>query len=326
MRSTLPRLALGAATALAVGGLFASASPASADDIGGGATANGGGKYTVNVTITGSGAGHGGSLAGPPVSSGAPSVPSHCGYDKTIVTQQDLEALYHGDKAAAEKAMREGLNHDQAINGRNDVSQAWVDGELANWGKTGTWYVPQCDTTKDENGLFAFAARNPPFLSVDGNPPRVTWIPPQDLVEIAWRAMTLPDVTIGHDPVGNNPTYVNFNTFVWLADGVGKVGDYREVTASIGAEAATVRADSQSVTFATDDGASVSCASGGTAKDCALKFTHVGQARTITGTVNWTARTTQIPAGANPMGPVDQAMVGQVTMTVQQIQTVNGGN
>jgi hypothetical protein len=325
MRSTLPRLALGAAMAFAVGGLFAGGSPASADDVGGGATANGGGKYTVNVTVTGSGAGHGGSLAGPPVSSGGQvSVPSHCGYDKTLVTQEGLEAEYGGDKAKAEEALKSGVAQDNAINGRNDVSADWAAAELAHWGQKGTWYVGSCDSTQDINDLFAFNAHNPPFLSTDGNPPRVTWIPPQNLVEIAWRAMTLPDVTLLHDPAGNNPTYVNFDTYVWLNNGVGKVGDHLEVTASVGAEAATVVADSQSVTFSTDDGASVNCPSGGVAKDCPLRFTQVGKPRTISGTVHWTARTTQIPAGANPMGPVDQPMFGNVPITVQQIQSVNG--
>jgi hypothetical protein len=74
-------------------------------------------------------------------------------------------------------------------------------------------------------------------------------------------------------------------------------------------------------TFATDDGFTASNCGGSEAEHCVLRFHQVGDTRTITARVNWHAH-----GHVNGAPDMDDnaTMAGNATMTVQQIQTVNG--
>src|SRR4051794_2083150 len=139
------------------------------------------GKYTAYVTVSGNGVGRGGDLGVPPVSHGGGrvTVPSPCGYEKGI-RQEELEALqekYYPNGNAREVLAGEANKLD---NFDYPTDAAIARAQAAAWGKTGTWYVSQCDFDAEGIGLqeyrdYFFA--NPPVLVPDGTPAPVAAAP-----------------------------------------------------------------------------------------------------------------------------------------------------
>lgn len=336
MRRVLVFAAVMAASAV---GFAIPASPALADSASG--ESNGGGSYSVQVSVTGSGVGSGGSLPGGSAvssSGGSVSVPSPCGYG-VATTQESIEALVGGDKAAyAGTTPNYGPGGPESF----PVSVAWREAILANWGKSGTWYLPECDSSA-QGKLAQFTAENPPALVGPGGLPA----PPVPLVDlklleaVARDAMTLPKPVINYNPRSGAAaqTYVNVpgGTWFWATPSDGKdalkTGGERSVTASVPGRSVTVTARIDSITFKTtgvtkNGSTTVSCPDGGkpytagaasTASSCMLDYARSSGLGTyqVTSAVAWSASSS---LGTTLAGAV---MTDSIQLRVGEIQTVN---
>jgi len=305
------------------------AGPAAADSASG--QTNGGGSYVVQVNISGNGAGSGGSLTGGDgVSSGggSVSVPSPCGYG-AATTQQSIESMVGGDK---EKYASQQPNYGPNGAGAFPVSVAWRQAILANWGKQGTWYLPECDSGA-QGKLTQFVADNPPVLSGGGPPPQPQNIDPKFLEDIAIKAMTLPTPTVGFNPKASGPsqTFVNLGGGTWFWSSWPGPRNERVVTASLGAVSATAVATFNGTTFTTSGGAktgSVSCPDGGkpysrgASSSCILEYIRSSGSGsyTVTAASRWSATVTS--TGNGTRGIQGATMSGQTSVKVGEIQAV----
>jgi hypothetical protein len=335
------RLVRGASLVLAAGvaalaTAVTAAAPASAEGPGGGGGGGGAGspsngRYVAWVQISGNGAGSGGDLAGPPVSSsgggGRVSVPSPCGYSRGE-TQQSIEAAYiemaKGDVEYAKQLLLGMANKMDSLS-QYTMPSSTLKAKLQyeNWGKTGVWYDSLCDASVSDADFREYVYNVAPPVLTDGGPPPPPPLiaDPQLLHDIAVRAMTLPDPAV---QVVNPRTVVRLDTYVWVRpDDTGQ----RTVTAAVPGLSVTVTATAQSVSFTTTGAPSIDC---GVVKaatpSCALTWTRSsgrapGQQFGIVGHVDWTATATDgIPV---PGAQMDSAPLG---ITVLEVQTVNGGD
>lgn len=331
------RLVRGATLTLAAGVLaaVAAAAPAAAEGPGGGgggAGSPGNGKYVAWVQISGNGAGSGGSLAGPPVSSsgggGRVTVPSPCGYERGE-TQQSVEAAYlaaarpPGDVEDAKRLLLEQANKLDTL-AQYSMPDSTLKARLQyeNWGKTGVWYDSLCDASVN-NADFRDYVYNvaPPVLTNGGPPPPAQLIgDPALLHDIAVRAMTLPDPAV---QVVNPRTVVRIGTYVWVRPDDTAV---RTVTAAVPGAAVTVTATAQDVSFTSAGAPSIACGVvTAQTPSCALVYARSsarapGQQFRIAAQVAWTAAASDgIPVpGAQMVSP-------PLGITVLEVQTVNGG-
>jgi hypothetical protein len=310
---------------------FAAATPASAEGPGGGATSPSNGRYVAWVQITGNGAGAGGSLAGPPVSSsgggGRVAVPSPCGYARGE-TQQSVEKAYldanGGDVEAAKQALLNDAHRMAAMFTSYTLPNSTLKAQLQydNWGKTGVWYDSLCDASVSDAAYVTYVNTVAPPVLTNGAPP-----PPPQLIadaqllhDIAVRAMTLPDPAV---QVVNPRTVVRLGTYVWV-----RPNDtaQRTVTASVPGLAVTVTADAQNVTFTTTGAPSATCGVvTAQTPDCALTYTRSsarapGQRFAIIAQVEWTA----VASDGIPV-PGAQMVSPAYGITVLEVQAVNGG-
>lgn len=326
-------LAITSVLAASVAVVAIPAGPASADSASGGST--GGGSYQVQVTLTGSGVGSGGSLTGGNGISGgggSVSVPSPCGYGGPEMTQQEIESYFGGDK---QKYLDEPVNYGPNGAGDFPISVAWRNGIIANWGKKGTWYLPGCDSGA-QGKLNQFVADNPPVLvgPGGGGPPQPK-VDPKFLEDIAIKAMTLPRPTVGFNPNASGPaqTFVNVPGGTWFWSSWPAPADTRIVTASLGGVSATVVATFNGTTFTSNAGAapnSVFCRDGGkpytrgaTSSPCNLKYvTSSGSGSyTVTASSAWSATVSSTGNGSRAIQGAN--MIGQSSVKVGEIQTVN---
>ncbi|HEX6755256.1 MAG TPA: hypothetical protein VF109_04855 [Mycobacteriales bacterium] len=333
------RLVRGASIALTGGVLagaviaaVAAAAPASAEGPGGGPSASSpsNGRYVAWVEISGNGAGHGGSLAGPPVSvsgGGRVAVPSPCGYQRGE-TQQAVEQAYldanGGDEARAKAALLNDANRMAGTFADYSLPNSTVKARLQyeNWGRTGVWYDSICDASVSNAAYRTYVNTVAPPVLTNGGPP-----PPPQLIadplllhDIAVRAMTLPDPAV---QVVGPRTVVRLGTYVWVRPDDTAT---RTVTASVPGLSVTVTAVAQNVTFTTTGAPAAVC---GVVRaqtpNCALTYTRSsarapGQKFSIVGLVDWTATATDgIPVpGARMVSPA-------YGITVLEVQTLNGG-
>ena len=282
------------------------------------------------MTVSGNGVGHGGSLGVPPVSHGGGrvTVPSPCGYEKGI-RQEELERLQTEQypNGNAQQVLSGEANKLDNFDYPTDAALARA--EAGAWGKTGTWYVSQCDFDAKGIGLQEYRDyffQNPPVLVPDGTPPPVAAAPadPEFLLQVAQGAMTLPEpTTLTVRP----ETVVRLETWVWVA-----AGDIapRTVTAAVPTMQVTVTATNNGSHFASAGAPAVDCARGGHPWDpsCALVYQQSsgqapGQQFGIVASTYWTAAasgaiTRQLP-GATMVGPA-------TGITVREVQTVNGSD
>jgi hypothetical protein len=316
--------------AAAVAGLAAvPAGPAAAEGPIGGAGSPGNGTYVAYVEVTGSGVGPGGSLAGPPVSSGGGRVvvPSPCGYQRGE-TQQEVEAAYlemaKGDEEWAKHLlldMAHKMNSLSLYSLPNSTLKAQL--QYDNWGKEGVWYDSLCDSSVGNFDYQDYVYNTAPPVLVNGGPAPVAEGPPDPefLHDIAVRAMTLPDPAV---QLVQPSTVVRLDTYVWVRpDDVRQ----REVTASAGGLSVTVTASAASAWFSSTGAPTVTCGPvAARTPACALVFARSsgqepGQRWTITGHVDWTATSTAgLPV---PGAQMDSAPQG---IAVLEVQTVSGGS
>lgn len=325
---TVSRRALVLAAGVAVAAVAATSSPAAAEGPGGGASGDGQGKYVAYVEISGNGAGSGGDLAGPPVSSGGGggrvTVPSPCGYQRGE-TQQEVEAAYleqaGGDVERAKQMLLQMSSKLNTLSTWMPNSELKAKLQAENWGKTGVWYDSLCDSSVNDADFRDYVFNVAPPVLTDGGPPPPPPLiaDPQLLHDIAVRAMTLPDPAV---QVVNPLTVVRLATYVWVRpDDTAQ----RSVTASVPGASVTVTADAQGVDFSTTGAPTASCGTVEAATpDCALTWTQssaraAGQQFSIVAHVNWAARATDgIPV---PGATMDSPAFG---ITVREVQTVNG--
>lgn len=308
---SLTRLAAAAATFLFV---LLVAGPAIAAAPGGGTGPGGGGTGCSGVTCYADVWQYihlSGNAVGPAGSSGVsvPMPPPPC-YMEPMFSGPELYALYKegsglpGDPEAPFAQYKQGI-----IQHKNDTGGYWWE-RITNLGVGGT-----C-------GLRLLA------WVVNGDPPPLPQVPAIDLADYAYDHMRLPDPALTFNPAARS--YVSLPTYVWATlpwnPPVGTV------TATLGAESATVTATPGKLTLTATGGARVyqaGCttlgstapdpppnAGPGTTPNCGVTFTAPGTGNMITGKLVWTA----ISAG-HIFPPIDTATSRAVV--VDEIESLN---
>jgi hypothetical protein len=224
--------------------------------------------------------------------------------------------------------------------------------------ETGSWYARYC-------GDAAAPADCPPSstpLGCLGEPSDrwgfsgVTWWSaadafglgaPVDLAEVAADAYTflpIPTASVGVNPPGSSsaPALVNLETWLWI-DPLAWAPQRSEVEVCCPAVVVSVEATPEKVSFATGDGATVTCEGPGTPfdpnqadsaqhSDCSHSYTRSSanqpsQRYTVTARVQWSASWTvrgAAPPGGGPLPAVQQATT-PVPLRVGEIQSLNTG-
>jgi hypothetical protein len=162
----------------------------------------------------------------------------------------------------------------------------------------------------------------------NGTPPPLPQVPAVDLAIYAYNHMTLPSPQLTVNPVTRS--YVSLPTYVWAAL---RNGTTQQVTATLGAQSATVTAKAGQLSLAiSGPGATYSpCpATGssspvghppansgpGTKPDCGVVFSAASPAATISAKLSWGITSTN---GGFPAIPV----AANMTVSVAEIQNLN---
>ncbi|MGH8824298.1 MAG: hypothetical protein ACRDVN_07475 [Jiangellaceae bacterium] len=203
----------------------------------------------------------------------------------------------------------------------------------------GQWWAGICNSGYFDGTIGAFFDytdqffdENPPVFVEVGEDPPVPPIPPEILVEYAYREMDLPAPQIGWNPrrVGDAATFVNLDTWVWLEDGPVQL----EVNAAAGGNVARVEATIDSMRVTAPDADPVTCDGTGVpwssqaTGECAIVFgrssaTQPGLVTPVTVATTWTV---EWFANGAPRGPLDpQTTTGTTTVPVAEVQTVVTG-
>ncbi len=205
----------------------------------------------------------------------------------------------------------------------------------------GNWWSGMCTSANWDgpiDGFFDFAQQwspdNPMRYVFAGDPPPVPPVPPEVLVQVAYRELDLPAPQIGWNPQrqGDQASFVNLDTWVWLDESPVQL----EVNAQAGANVAPVEATIDSMTVSAPYSDPVTCAgsgvawSPGAAGGCAIVFgrssaIHPGQVTPVTVDTHWAI---EWFANGAPRGALEpQTTSGTNPVPVAEIQTVvNGTN
>jgi hypothetical protein len=200
----------------------------------------------------------------------------------------------------------------------------------------GTWYELPVNPNASAAGK-ALCWTMPLYAWVlPGQAPPMPPIPGQTLAEFAYNNMAIPTPALTINPT--NVGYVNLGTYVWQAQG--SPGTLA-VTASVGAQSATVTAKSSGLTIGTSGpgtpanncgpsgsgypvGKPPANAGAGTRPDCGVLWNGSASGATITGTVTWTVTWTATDGTGGTLPPI--TMRGQAgPIPINEIQSVNGG-
>jgi hypothetical protein len=203
----------------------------------------------------------------------------------------------------------------------------------------GRWHSGVCVSSNFDGSLDAFFDYannwfddNPTVYVFAGDPPPVPPIPPEILVQYAYREMDLPAPQIGWNPQrrGDAATFVNLDTWVWLDESPVQL----EVNASAGGNTARVEATIDTMTVSAPYADPVTCegagvpwspsASGG----CAIVFgrssaIHPGQVTPVTVDTHWAI---EWFANGVPRGALEpQTTTATNPIPVAEVQTVVSG-
>lgn len=199
----------------------------------------------------------------------------------------------------------------------------------------GYWWTGRCSDANFEGDDFGdystdWFDENPPIYVEEGETEPVPPIPPEDLMQVAYDEMTLPDPEIGWNPKrnGDGATFVNVETWLWLDDGLVEL----EVNAEAGDNVAQVEATLGSMNFSAANAAPVSCTGtgtewtpGATSTDCALEFlrssaNQPGGVSSVTAESQWDI---EWFANGEPRGALDpQTTSATFDVPVAEVQTV----
>jgi hypothetical protein len=205
----------------------------------------------------------------------------------------------------------------------------------------GNWWSGMCTSANWDgslDGFFDYAEQwfpdNPTRYVFAGDPPPVPTVPPELLVQIAYRELDLPAPEIGWNPQrqGDDATFVNLDTWIWLDESPVQL----EVNAQAGTSVARVEATIESMTVSAPYSEPVTCQGTGvpwspTATGaCAIAFgrssaIHPGQVTPVTVDTHWAI---EWFANGAPRGPLEpQTTSGTNPVPVAEVQTiVNGTN
>jgi hypothetical protein len=203
----------------------------------------------------------------------------------------------------------------------------------------GRWWTSRCNSRyhNEELGPFGeyvtdFFANHPAIFVPAADPPPPFYVPPLTLAYFAYDHMTLPDPQLGWNPqrTGDAATFVNFDTWVWLEDSP----DTLEVTATAGANSATVVATLDRMTVSAPDARPAVCDGTGVpwsadaADGCVIVFgrssANQPDHRTpVTIEAHWTA---EWFIGAASQGELDSQTITETTpVPVAEVQAVVTG-
>lgn len=221
----------------------------------------------------------------------------------------------------------------------------WLDGYEAqvraheNDAPPGTWYQSDCADWASPLAT-TWAAANPDFVYVPANgpAPNLPVIDPKTLAQYAVKSAILPLNPPTFAPDAKNPSVVNLATWAWQS---GPDSTVRDLTATLGAQAATVVMTPASMTLTTDgptaSGIPNVCQRSGddtlgvpftagrnnpTAPGCGLQFS-VQRAYNVTADVTWRITWTS-PQVAGVQTLPDIHMTTTTPITAHEIQTING--
>lgn len=200
----------------------------------------------------------------------------------------------------------------------------------------GRWAYPTCEHSnfRGEPGTWGdfwedYMATHGMVFVPEGQEPPAPEVAVETLRDIARNALTLPPPTVGWNPKlqGNAATIVNFDTWVWLEDPTTSF----YVTATAGANSATVDATLRDMTLSAPSADDVTCAGAGTpwspgaSSDCSIVFTRSsasepGLKTTLSISTGWD---TTWSANGVPRGALDgQVMTSQAQIPVAEVQTI----
>lgn len=201
----------------------------------------------------------------------------------------------------------------------------------------GYWWWTTCDESRYKGDDFGghqvqFAEENDPVYVEEGEDPPVTPVDPEELAWLAFEHLDLPDPDIGWNPRldGNGATLVNLDTWIWLEDSAVDL----DLTAEANGAWATVHTWVTSMNLSAPYADPVQCADFGTAWDltepsgsCVLNFgrSSAGLPGNVTPVTVETLWSADWVGSGGTSGVLDnQAMAGQATVPVGEVQTIVG--
>ncbi|MGH8774273.1 MAG: hypothetical protein ACRDWI_03580 [Jiangellaceae bacterium] len=324
-----------AGVGIAVVALWLVGSPAQAQDedpITGGQTggSNEGGVLTaVAVSLSGNGLAGGGAPGGSGggTATVSVSVPSPCAWGTMSFATGDYVADLAADYDSLDDPVGPGVDQTFVYPSREEMLAhagepgLWAFGSL--WSVEGDWAPASAcwDQIVAANGG-AMMVWVPEGSAPPAPPPPP--VPPEMLAEIAMENLAAPQPVVERNPT--TTSFVNLSTWFWVVDGGGPADGFvpLTVTATAGANSATVTADPNRLSLVSSGGPTAACApdeartewASGVDEGGACTITHgrssatqPGLAYTVTATAGYVASWTGVEAGV----PVAGGGLGSVT-------------
>jgi hypothetical protein len=203
----------------------------------------------------------------------------------------------------------------------------------------GNWWSGMCTSANWDGDLAGFVdyaeqwfPDNPTQYVFAGDPPPVPPVPPEILVQYAYRELDLPGPQIGWNPQrqGDGATFVNLDTWVWLEESPVQL----EVNAQAGSNVARVEATIDSMTVSAPYSDPVTCDGTGVPWSpvatgaCAIVFgrssaIHSGQVTPVTVDTHWAI---EWFANGAPQGALEPQTTTAINpVPVAEVQTVVNG-
>lgn len=190
----------------------------------------------------------------------------------------------------------------------------------------GQWYGPSCymGNPKYEKFVNEFFKRGMQFVEANEQPP-VPPVPPEVLLEAAQKAMVIPKPVFEQNPhaKGGNNTIVKVPTWFWMRPGVARQG---QVTATAGANSATVEMHLSDVEYSSPIAGAVPCADGGTpysrgaTSNCTLTFPQAATGTPVTATARWEGSWTFNGAPQGAIDPIQSEW--ETALNVLEVQSL----